>query len=920
MMKSVPQPQTGRVRKEVIGSSKLSTPNLVCSHYTHVPLTIVQGFVLMKNRSLVLCFAGMLLVFILLPFCAIAQTTLSYYLPADERYDPAIPTPQSHLGFEIGYWHLRPDQIVSYMTALAAASDRITIEQYGTTYEQRPLILLTVTSPENHKKIESIKVQRKMFTEPTRSSSMNLAEMPLVVWLGYSVHGNEPSGSNASLLVAYYLAASRSPWVDKLLKETVILIDPVLNPDGLARFALWANAHKGKHAVADPAHREHNETWPGGRFNHYWFDLNRDWMPLQHPESQARVAKFHEWMPNVLTDHHEMGTSSTFFFQPGIPSRNNPYIPARNTELTEMIAKHHAKALDEIGSLYYSKETYDDFYIGKGSTYPDVTGSIGILFEQASSRGHAQEGPYGLVEFPFTIRNQFTISLSTLKGADAHRKELMTYQRDFFASALKEADSYSVKAFVFSGETDHVRTYHFLELLRRHQIVVHELAKDVRIDGYTFRRGESYIVPLHQTHSRLIMALFERRTQFRDSLFYDISSWSLPYAFGLRSGEIKTSPVEFLGKRVDSPQFPKAGLIGGRSNYAYAFEWNHFYAPRALYRLQKSGVKALVATQPFVSTTSEGPKSFSRGTIVIPIGIQKAMADSIYRLIESIPPSDGFPVYSLQTGLSLEGISLGSPAFDVIRLPKVMVIAGSGASPTEVGEVWHMLDHRFGIEVSLVEPQMVNRLDLSRYTSIIMVSGNYGMIDSSGRAALRQWIERGGTLVTFKSASEWAVQNGLAAAKFRRTDADRRDTIVTRRPYESRDEYAGALRLSGGVFRISYDRTHPLFFGYQDSTIGVFRNTSLMIEPSQNPYATPAVYTDNPLISGYIHPSQEKKLRNSAAILVSPLGSGRTIMTTNNLNFRSFWYGTNKILLNALFFGPTIRVGGERMFEPLEMD
>ncbi|MBM4169970.1 MAG: zinc carboxypeptidase [Ignavibacteria bacterium] len=862
----------------------------------------------------------MLLALLLFPICLPAQVSLTYYLPGDVTYDRAIPMPKSHLGFEIGEWHIRPDQIVSYMSALAAAANRISIEQYGTTYEQRPLVLLTITSPENHKRIQLIKEQRKALSDPARASSINPADMPLVVWMGYSVHGNEPSGSNAAPLVAYYLAAAQGPWIDKLLQETVILIDPSINPDGLSRFAHWANIHKGNTIVADPSHREHNEAWPGGRFNHYWFDLNRDWMPLQHPESRARVAKFHEWMPNVLTDHHEMGTNSTFFFQPGIPSRNNPHTPTRNTELTEMIAKHHAKALDAIGSLYYSKEFFDDFYIGKGSSYPDVTGSLGILFEQASSRGHAQEGSYGVVEFPFTIRNQFTVSLSTLKGADAHRKELMSYQRDFFATALKEGEKYPVKAFVFGGESDQARVYHFLDLLRRHQIVVHELAKDVRIDGHQFRRGNAYVVPVQQTHSRLIMALFERRTQFQDSLFYDISSWSLPYAFGFLCGELKTSPADLLGKKIDAPTFPTANLLGGRSSYAYAFEWNHFYAPRALYRLLRSGIKALVASQPFVSTTSEGSKSFGRGTIVVPLGIQRSLSDSIHRIVRDIPATDAVPVYGLQTGLSTEGIALGSSGFDIVPLPKIMIVAGAGASPTEVGEVWHMLDHRFGMEASLVEPATMNRIDLSRYTSIVMVSGNYGAIDSSGRAALRQWIERGGTLVAFKSAAEWAIQNRLASARMRRPDPGRRDTIALRRPYDTRDEHAGAERLSGAIFRIAVDRTHPLFFGYQDSTIGVFRSSSLMFDPSPNPYATPAVYGDKPMISGYIHPTHEKSLRNSAALLVSSLRSGRTIISTDNLNFRSFWYGTNKVLLNALFFGSTIRSTGGGMFEPPEME
>ena len=300
---------------------------------------------------------------------------------------PQIPTPESFFGFSVGDLHLRPDQIVDYMKALAATSPRFKIEQYGETYEKRPLLLLTITSPENHKNLQTLKEQHWLLGDPAKSGSLNIESMPVVVWLGYSVHGNEASGSNASVLVSHYLASAQGPEIEELLKRTIILLDPMINPDGQGRFAQWVNSNRGKTLVADPATREHAEAWPGGRSNHYWFDLNRDYVPLQHPESRGRMVKYYEWLPNVLNDHHEMGTNSTFFFQPGAPGRTNPNTPRKLEELTAAIAQFHAKALDEIGSLYYTREQYDDFYIGKGSSYPDVTGSLGILYEQASSRG-----------------------------------------------------------------------------------------------------------------------------------------------------------------------------------------------------------------------------------------------------------------------------------------------------------------------------------------------------------------------------------------------------------------------------------------------------------------------------------------------------------------------------------------------------
>ena len=361
-----------------------------------------------------------------------SQFDLSYYLPKNVTYNQDIPTPQSVLGFEVGEWHVTHDKLVEYMKLLSTVSNRITIEDRGKTFEGRPILLLTVTSPENHKNVDAIRTQHLKLIDYKQSNQLNTDAMPLVVYQGFSIHGNEPSGSNSSLILAYYLAAAEGDEIEELLKNTIILLDPSFNPDGLQRFAYWANTNKSDFLNMDPNDREFHEVWPGGRTNHYWFDMNRDWLPVQLPESRARIETYNNWMPNILTDHHEMGTNSTFFFQPGVQSRVHPLTPKLNQELTKEIGNYHAKALDNIGSLYFTEERYDDYYYGKGSTFPDINGGIGILFEQASSRGHAQETDNGLLTFPFTIRNQFTTALSTLKAAQEMRGKLLKYQKDFY--------------------------------------------------------------------------------------------------------------------------------------------------------------------------------------------------------------------------------------------------------------------------------------------------------------------------------------------------------------------------------------------------------------------------------------------------------------------------------------------------------
>ena len=334
------------------------------------------------------------------------------------------------LGYQPGEWHVGHDQMLYYMRTLAQSSDRATINEYAKSYEGRPLINLIFTSPENHAKLDQIKAEHLALTDPSQSADISTDEMPIVIWLGYSVHGNEASSLNATLLTAYHLASAQGETVDDLLENAVIIIDPCLNPDGSNRFASWVNSHKSYTINPDPNGREFSEAWPRGRTNHYWFDLNRDWLPLAHPESKGRIALFHEWKPNILTDHHEMGTNATFFFQPGIPSRKFPWTPEKNVDLTHKMAAFHSKYLDDIGTLYYSEESYDDFYIGKGSAYPDQNGGVAILFEQASSRGHAQENDFGVLTFPMTIKNQFTVSLSTMASGIAHRKEFLDYQKN----------------------------------------------------------------------------------------------------------------------------------------------------------------------------------------------------------------------------------------------------------------------------------------------------------------------------------------------------------------------------------------------------------------------------------------------------------------------------------------------------------
>ncbi len=817
------------------------------------------------------------------------QSNLSadYYLPQNVSYDSKIPKPAEVIGHEVGEWHVTHDKLVQYMHAVADASDRITMSSRGTTFEGRPLLLLTITSSQNHTQIGSIQTNHlKKTTQDIDMTDLDTA--PVVVYQGFSIHGNEPSGSNAALMVAYYLAAAQGPEIEDLLNQTIILFDPSFNPDGLQRFAYWANTNKNKNLTADGNDREYSEVWPGGRTNHYWFDMNRDWLPVQLPESRARLVTFHEWMPNILTDHHEMGTNSSFFFQPGIPERTHPLTPSMNQELTQRIGTYHAAALDQIGSLYYSEEDYDDFYYGKGSTFPDINGSVGILFEQASSRGHIQESDNGLLTFPFTIRNQFTAALSTLEAASAMRQDMLKYQYDFFKTRRDQIHNPKTNAFIVGDQKDTSKMYHLLDVLKRHKIKVHQLDADVTLNGQTFKSGKSFIIPKDQKNEALLNAMFERRTTFKDSLFYDISAWSFPLAFNLDFAE--NANTKMGGAEIAHATLSD-GMISSKSNYAYLFEWHDYYAPKLAYRLLKDGVRLKVGMAPF----SQNGKGYDYGTILVPAQNQSMSSDVLYDIVKKALTDIPIEVNGVSSGLT-QGIDLGSGEFRTLKMPKIGLFVGEGVSPYDAGEMWHMLDQRFDIPISKLDINNLSRMDLSRY-NVLVAANMRGSLSDGAEKNLKSWVENGGTLVAYGSVLRWLSRKEWINAKFKSSEQIANDVS-----FDQRSNFQGAQVIGGAIFNTNIDRSHPINFGTLGDELPVFRNSTMFLEADKNSYNNPVQYTDNPLLSGYISPTNLDSLKGTSAVKIQRMGRGRIVGIVNNTTFRAFWFGTNKLLLNAIFF------------------
>ncbi|MBA6352382.1 MULTISPECIES: M14 family zinc carboxypeptidase [unclassified Colwellia] len=835
--------------------------------------------------------------FIFSPLSYAAKVT--DYLPADHTYNQAIPTPESSLGFGIGERHIRHDQLLNYIKVLANSSERITLTDIGQTQELRQQVLLTISSKDNLANLSKILAKR------SATGSADDISSPLVIWLGYSVHGDEISGANAAMAVAYHLAASENTDIKQMLENTLIVIEPSINPDGMDRFVQWANMHRGSTPNADPNHIEHHQGWLTGRTNHFGFDLNRDWLLLAQKESQHRLAYFHQYQPHVLGDFHEMSANGSYFFQPGIPTRTHPLTPSANTEMTQLLATYHAKALDKNDRLYYSQENFDDFYYGKGSTYPDINGGVGVLFEQASSRGMQQNSDNGLLTFEFGIQNHVLTSLSTIEGAWKNKTKLLSYQKNFYKESEKLADQESFSGYLLHETHDSYRLNVLLDKLKQHQIKVYPLTEDFRLAGVVYAKEHSFYVPLDQRQYRVIQALFSQQTQFEDNTFYDVSGWTMPLAMDIDFYRVGRT----WGLKLADNAWEKPTNIADNSGieqqaYAYAFEWHHFLAPKLLNDLLNKGIKAKVATKTFSSRFKlDGKmvnKDFARGSIIIPAGIQTQLnwRDIVTQSSQKID----IPINSLSTGLTVKGIDIGSGSFRLLSPVKVLMLGGKGVSQYESAEMLFYLDDTLSIPVTVVEQQRLAKIELSGYSHIIMVDGKYDSLGQDDVDKIAAWTKSGGVIFGQKRAAKFLSEYELLAMNFVTTNEINQlfDTDNVR--YQDKEKLAGRKRIAGAIFESTLDISHPLAYGYTDNRLPLFRNSTLILQHSSKPFISVAKYNARPLLSGYADKNMVNRVANSSAIVAHNYGNGRVIASTDNLAFRGYWLGSSKLIANSLFF------------------
>lgn len=832
----------------------------------------------------------------------------SYYFPGETQFNPNIPTPEEFLGYPIGSHYTRHDRVVDYLEELARISDKATFQVIGETYQFRPQVVLTITSPENHTNLETIRANHLTLTDPD-APLVDIEEAKSIIALNYSVHGNETSSGEAALLTAYYLVAGQNEETQRFLDEAVILIDPAQNPDGRDRAANWHNSYKSFPPVADPNDIEHQEAWPRGRGNHFLHDLNRDWFAITQQESANRVRFYQDWYPNIQIDFHEMGTNSTYYLEPTQPHRTwNPIIPEYHYEvLNPLLAGYHVEALDELGSLYWTKEVFDNISPIYGSTYPDILGGVGVTFEVGSSRGIVQESVSGDVTFPSTIRKHLFTGIATIRAGVEEKSTLLEYQKDFFRSAIEEGESRPVRAYVFGDPRDLTLTNKFLDLLLRHNLEVYSLDEERNIDGKIFSPGSGYVVPASQPNYRLIHDIFETHTTYADSVFYDITGWSLVQGYGIKYAKVESGSYQSnWGSAVTSVPAQTGEVKGGESKYAYLLSWKDYNASAVLYHLLDEDLVTRVAHSPFTSQTFDGETEFGYGSVIISVAEQKRTSSELYELISAAAQKFGVTFYSVNTGLNISGSDLGSRNAQVVDKPETAIVFGGGVRSTTAGEAWFLLNRHLGLEITKIHNDNFPGADLQRYNTIVLVDGSYGSWDDRTVNSLKSWVNQGGTLITTGNATPWAITKELVSENLLAEEPETGDEITPRYNYEEREDRWRANTIPGVILEADIDPSNPIAFGVSSRSQYFIKQNSHFLKPGKNAFATVAQYTENPLVGGFVNEANLERIKNSASIVTAEEGRGTVILFSENPTFRSYWHTSARLFINAILFGRNI--------------
>lgn len=830
-----------------------------------------------------------------LVFFAVCAYTLHGQLQSPDDYLPHRP------GERFTLHHL----IVDYFQHVAEHSPRVVIKEYGRTYEGRPLIRALISTPANLQRQEEIRINNLKMAG-LEEGRPNPEDVRAIVWLSCSVHGNEPAASEASMRILHALATGRGD-TGMWLENTLVILDPSLNPDGYNRYTSWSNQVSVKSSDPNVDSREHNEPWPGGRGNHYLFDLNRDWVWQTQVESALRVSEYQRWMPHVHADLHEMSFDSPYYFAPAAEPYH-VYISEWQRSFQDEIGKHHATYFDRYGWRYFTKETFDLLYPAYGDTYPLFNGAIGMTYEQG---GHSRAGRAVVLANGDTLTledrlNRHAVTaLSTVEVSSKHAHELLRNFEEYFSRAQRRPRG-KYKTYVIKSSNPEGRKRALCRLLDRQGIRYGYPVAAIETRGfhYTSGREEAFtvdpddlVVSAYQPRSVLVQVLFDPDTEMADSLTYDITSWALPFAYGLDGFATETRV------QVSENDVPSADRDVPEDAYAYVMPWTSMVDAQFLAAALKTGLHARVAGDTF----RIGTRTFQRGTVLFMQADHKNTPDFNVRLA-ALRQQYHAELIPVRTGYVETGKDFGSDSYGLVRKPAVLTIAGEGVSATGFGEIWHFFEQRLDYPLTIVDKNALGHIDLSEYNVVVMPAGRY-RLDQPVIEALQKWVRDGGKVIAIGSALRiFEDKEGFALKKFahageaneEKQESDKEQLNERLLPYADRARRTIAHRIPGTIFRAQVDRTHPLSYGFGTH---YFTLKTIADAYAHLTDATNAVYLDDKLLYfGFAGSSALEDIRGSIVFAEERQGRGVIVYMVDNPLFRGFWEIGHLAFCNALFF------------------
>ena len=799
-----------------------------------------------------------------------------------------IQSPSEYLGYELGTQFTRHHKIIDYFNYISTNSLNVTLEKYGETNEHRPLYVSFITSEENSKNLEAIReanLQRTGIIEGESNSEIG------IVWLSYNVHGNEASASEAAMLTLYKLITEKQDW----LKNTVVIIDPCLNPDGRDRYVNWYNQTKSTPYNTNPDVIEHNEPWPGGRPNHYLFDLNRDWAWATQIESQERLKIYNKWLPQIHVDFHEQYINNPYYFAPAAEPFHEIITEWQRDFQTE-IGKNHAKYFDKEGWRYFTKESFDLLYPSYGDTYPTYVGAIGMTYEQA---GHGMAG-LGIVTENKTvltlkdrIAHHTTTGLSTVEVAVKNTSKMLEEFSKFFDNS-----KLTYKNYILRGASEKIEGV--IRLLKQHEIDFYiSEGKNIKVYNYNSKSTENFttnkndlIIPTNQPKGKMVKVLFEQETQLSTPITYDITAWSLPYAYGLEGFATKNNitidnDLVIVNKQNYTNKIAKDA-------YAYLHKWNEVSDAKFLGSLLKEGLNVRFSYKDFSVEENE----FKKGSLIIMRGENEHIAN-FDKVVVEIANRLNKKLSTTNTGFVATGADFGSSNVSLIKSKKIAVLAGEGTSSLSFGEIWHFFEAQLNYPLNILNTANFNRINLSKYQVLILPNG-YRASEQTLKK-LSSFVTSGGKIIALGSAvNSFADKEGYSLKSQKTEDNKAVDQQLNLVPFDQRENESIKNAITGSIFKSTVDTSHPLAFGYTSNYYSL-KQSSASYQLLENGYNV-AYFPENfEHVSGYAGPNALKEIPNSLLFGTERKGRGSIIYMVDNPLFRSFWENGKLFFVNAVF-------------------